>query len=187
MVMHRGQNDAKVMHDLHHAGRGRQGGEGKVKKRYRHEYAFTWLEIVVVIAILIILAALIVPRNTLGDGELRPKRARAIMREIMKALELYRQNNGNYPSTEQGLHALVEEPTSEPKPKKWRAYLDQIPVDPWKRDFVYRCPGANHGRDGDADREKNEGKYGYYDLICLGADGEPDGEDDIVSWNMPEQ
>jgi general secretion pathway protein G len=147
---------------------------------------FTFLEIMVVVAILAILAGLIIPRFVGRAEEARKTKAIVQMKEIMKALELYKLDNGKYPTTEQGLLALVEEPTGEPKPRKWRQYLDKIPVDPWKGNFVYLCPGADHGRKGDADREKNEGKYGYFDLLCYGPDG-VESEDDIVSWNMPEE
>jgi general secretion pathway protein G len=154
-------------------------------RRYRVR-GFTFLEIMVVVAILAILAGLIIPRFVGRAEEARKTKAVVQMREIMKALELYKLDNGQYPTTEQGLVALVEEPLSEPKAKKWRKYMDKIPVDPWKNNFVYICPGADHGRKSDADREKTEGKYGFFDLSCLGPDG-TQSEDDINSWNMPEE
>ncbi|MDQ7824192.1 MAG: type II secretion system major pseudopilin GspG [Candidatus Eremiobacteraeota bacterium] len=154
--------------------------------RRRNMRGFTFLEIMVVVAILAILAGLIIPRFVGRAEEARRTKAIVQMREIMKALELYKLDNGNYPTTEQGLIALVEQPTSEPLPKKWRQYVDKVPVDPWKNNFIYVCPGADHGRKNDPNREKVEGKYGYYDLMCYGQDG-VEGEDDIVSWNMPEE
>lgn len=145
---------------------------------------FTFLEIMVVVAILAILAGLIIPRFVGRAEEARKTKAVVQMRELMKALELYKLDNGRYPTTEQGLLALVEEPTSEPKPKKWRQYLDKIPLDPWKNSFVYLCPGSDHGEK--FDKEKMEGKYGYFDLICYGPDG-VESEDDVLSWKMPEE
>lgn len=152
---------------------------------------FTWIEIIIVLFILILLAGFIVPRHTLGDGTLTSKEARlkrkevkTQMKEIMMALEYYRQDNGNYPTALQGLQALVEKPTIDPKPKAWRQHLDKVPFDPWGYEFIYKCPGANHGmklnnRMGGAD-------YDSFDLISYGPDG-VEGDDDIVSWNLPDE
>lgn len=145
---------------------------------------FTFLEIMVVVVILAILAGLIIPRFVGRAEEARKTKAVVQMREIMKALELYKLDNGYYPTTEQGLIALVEEPTAEPKPRKWKQYMDKIPQDPWKNDWVYLCPGGNHGEK--FNKEEKEGKYGYFDLMCIGPDAIQGSEDDIVSWNMPE-
>lgn len=149
-----------------------------------NNYGFTFIEIIVVVAILWLLAGLIIPRYR--SMEDRTTIARAQMKEIMKALELYKQDNGHYPSTIQGLRALVKEPTDEPKPQKWRTYIDKIPADPWKNSFIYRCPGVAHTRKGVAEHEKREGKYVYYDLICTGPDGIEGNKDDINSWDIKE-
>jgi len=154
--------------------------------RRTRQRGFTFLEIMVVVAILAILAGLIIPRFVGRAEEARKTKALVQMREVMKALELYKLDNGQYPTTEQGLAALVEQPTSEPMPRKWKKYLEKVPSDPWKNQFIYICPGADHGRRSDVDREKTEGKYGFYDLICFGQDG-VESEDDIVSWDMPEE
>jgi len=154
--------------------------------RKNRQKGFTFLEIMVVVAILAILAGLIIPRFVGRAEEARKTKAIVQMRELMKALELYKLDNGQYPTTEQGLMALVEQPTSEPMAKKWKKYLDKVPLDPWKNQFIYICPGADHGRKSDVDREKTEGKYGFYDIICYGQDG-IEGTDDIVSWDMPEE
>lgn len=146
---------------------------------------FTFIEIMVVVIILGILAGLVYPAYVNRAEQAKKTKASVQMREIMKALELYKLDNGKYPTTEQGLLALVEEPTSEPKPKKWRQYLEKLPIDPWKQEYLYLCPGANHGEK--YDKEEKEGKYGYFDLICIGPDGVQGSEDDIVSWNMPEE
>ncbi|MDQ7823859.1 MAG: type II secretion system major pseudopilin GspG [Candidatus Eremiobacteraeota bacterium] len=147
---------------------------------------FTFLEIMVVVAIIAILAGLVTTRVIDSMERARKTKAVVQMRQVMNALALYKLDNGAYPTTEQGLSALVEEPTSEPRPGKWRPYMDKVPLDPWKNQFIYLCPGADHGRKSDADREKREGRFGYYDLTCYGQDG-IEGEDDIVSWNMPEE
>jgi len=155
-----------------------------MKARAGREYAISFLEVMCVIAVLAVLASLIIPRYVLGDATLRPKEARNQMREIMKVLERYKQDNGFYPSTKQGLKALVEKPEGEPVPLKWRKHLDKYPIDPWQNQFIYTCPGSDHGKQGDYNRDKKLGRYGYYDLTCLGADGVQDSEDDINSWNM---
>ncbi|MHC9541735.1 MAG: type II secretion system major pseudopilin GspG [Vulcanimicrobiota bacterium] len=154
--------------------------------KHRKMRGFTFLEIMVVVAILAILAGLIIPRFVGRAEEARKTKGILQMKEIMKSLELYKLDNGKYPTTEQGLLALVEQPTSEPVPKKWKQYMDKVPLDPWKNNFIYICPGADHGRKTDTDREKTEGKYGYFDLICTGPDGVQDSEDDMKSWDMPE-
>ena len=148
--------------------------------------AFSFLEIMVVVAILAFFAGLVVPRFRLGNGELKPKLERQQMGEIMKALERYRFDNGCYPSTEQGLKALVEKPSCEPKPTHWRPYLAKVPLDTWKHHYAYRCPGDDHGREDDGDQKKNIGTCDYYDLSSYGDDGEQS-DDDINSWNIPEE
>ncbi|MCD6309520.1 MAG: type II secretion system major pseudopilin GspG [Candidatus Eremiobacteraeota bacterium] len=130
---------------------------------------FTFIEIMVVVVILGILAGLVIPRLIGRAEEARVTKAAVQIREIINALELYRLDNSIYPSTEQGLKALVEEPTTEPEPKKWKQYMDRIPDDPWGNDYIYICPG-NHGP---------------FDLYSLGADGE-ESDDDIQSWNLPD-
>jgi len=80
-------------------------------------------------------------------------------------LQLYKAENSNYPSTDQGLEALVEQPSGEPAVKNWRRYLEQKPVDPWGNDYNYLSPGAN----------------GDFDIFSFGDDGVKS-EDDINSW-----
>jgi general secretion pathway protein G len=131
---------------------------------------FTFLEIMVVVAILAILAGLIIPRFTGRLEEAKKTKAAVQIRELTKALEIYRLDNNYYPTTEQGLKALVEKPTLDPLPKKWKQYMDKIPKDPWSNDYVYIAPGA----------------HGAYDLKSNGPDGEEGGGDDIESWDLPE-
>ena len=148
---------------------------------------FTFLELMVVVAVLAILASLIIP-NFVGRAE-DAKKTQAVIqiREIMKALELYRLDNGSYPSTEQGLKALVEKPTGDPEPIKWKRYMDKVPVDPWKHEFVYVCPGADHTANSDSlsEEEQSDENYLRFDLSSLGPDG-TESDDDINSWNLPE-
>ena len=128
------------------------------------EAGLTLVEMIVVLAIIALVAALIVP-NVIG----RPDQARVTvattdLRTISAALKMYRLDNGSYPTTEQGLAALAAKPTVAPAPANWsgEGYLAQVPVDPWGKPYVYRSPGA--------------GGAGF-DLLSLGKDGKPGGEE----------
>ena len=136
---------------------------------------FTLIELMVVIVILGILAGLIVPRIMGRPDEARQLKAKIQIESIETALKLYKLDNGSYPSTEQGLLALVEQPATGNIPAKWRegGYLDKgkLPKDPWGNDFVYLSPGVQ----------------GEYDIVSYGADGVPGGEGkdmDINSWEI---
>ena len=130
----------------------------------RNNREFTLIELMVVVVILGILAGLIVPRIMGRPEEAKQAKARIQLESFDTALKLYRLDNGVYPSTEQGLQALVESPSVGELPKNWRqgGYLDKgkIPRDPWGNEYVYLCPGIED----------------EYDLISYGADGEPGGE-----------
>ena len=137
---------------------------------------FTLIEIMVVITILGILAALIVPRVVGRTDDARITAARQDIGAIMQALKLYRLDNGRYPSTDQGLRALVEKPSTEPLPNNWKAggYLERsgVPKDPWGKEYQY----LNPGRDG---RE--------IEVFSLGRDGQTGGEGpdaDVGSWQL---
>jgi len=147
---------------------------------------FTFLEIMVVVLILGILAGLIIPRFVSRAEDAKKTKAAVQMRELMKALELYKLDNGVYPSTEQGLQALVEKPTGDPEAKKWKQYLDKVPQDPWRNDYIYICPGLNHTKNPDEDNPESSNLYFRFDLISLGPDGK-ESDDDIKSWDMPEE
>ncbi|MBN2437588.1 MAG: type II secretion system major pseudopilin GspG [Deltaproteobacteria bacterium] len=145
-----------------------------MRKRRCNDRGFTLIELMVVIVILGILAGLIVPRIMGRPDEARQAKARIQIESLETALKLYKLDNGNYPTTEQGLQALVEAPATGAQAKKWRqgGYLEKgkVPRDPWDNDFVYLSPGM----------------HGDYDLSSRGADGEPDGEGknkDINSWD----
>lgn len=134
---------------------------------------FTLIEIMVVVVILGILAALIVPRIMSRPDEARVGKAKADLNAISSALELYRLDNFSYPTTDQGLEALVKQPSSEPLPKNWKegGYLERTPSDPWGNPYQYLMPG----------------EHGEYDLYSWGADGHPGGEginQDIGNWVM---
>jgi general secretion pathway protein G len=138
----------------------------------RRMQAFTLIEVMVVVAILAVLAALIVPRVMSRPDEARVVAARQDIATLLQALKLYRLDNLRYPSTEQGLGALVERPTLSPVPPNWRtAYLERLPRDPWGRPYQYLYPGLR----------------GEIDVFSLGADGAAGGEGfdaDIGSWNL---
>ncbi|HEX4583384.1 MAG TPA: type II secretion system major pseudopilin GspG [Burkholderiaceae bacterium] len=136
---------------------------------------FTLIEIIVVITIMAIMAALIVPRVVGRTDDARVAAARQDIATLMNALKLYRLDNGRYPTTEQGLRALVEKPTVDPVPPNWKAggYLDSPTVrkDPWGNDYQYLNPGL----------------HGEIDVLSFGRDGQPGGEGpdaDIGSWSQ---
>jgi len=134
---------------------------------------FTLIEILVVIAVLAMLAALVAPNVFQHVGTAKDATARSQIELLGAALDAYRLDNGRYPTTEQGLGALQVEPSLQPLPSNWRGpYLRKdVPLDPWGAPFVYLSPGEVNTRG--------------YDLLSLGADGEPGGEGenaDIVSW-----
>ncbi len=133
---------------------------------------FTLIEILVVVVILGILATIVVPRVMEHPGEARRVRAKQDIQAIVTALNMYKLDNFVYPSTEQGLEALVNKPSGAPDAPNWRRALSrQAPKDPWDRPYLYLHPGA----------------HGDIDVFSYGADGKPggDGEDaDIGNWDQ---
>lgn len=132
---------------------------------------FTLIEVMVVIVILGVLAALIVPKVMSRPDDARIAAARQDIRVIVEALHLYKLDNRSYPTSEQGLQALVERPVSPPLPKAWKkdGYLGKLPNDPWGHPYHYQYPG----------------EHDEIDVWSDGADGEPGGEGanaDIGSW-----
>lgn len=125
----------------------------------------------VVVVIMGILAALIVPRLLDRPDQARAVAARQDISTLMQALKLYRLDNGRYPTTEQGLQALVQRPATGVVPTNWRATLERLPNDPWGQPYQYLNPGV----------------HGEIDVFSLGADGQPGGEGgdaDIGSWSQ---
>jgi len=134
---------------------------------------FTLIEIMVVIVILGVLAALIVPKVMGRPDEARISATKQDIGSIIQALKLYKLDNMRYPSTEQGLQALVSKPNSAPIPPNWKGngYLEKLPKDPWGNSYQYLQPGL----------------HGEIDIISLAADGQEGGEGndaDIGSWEL---
>jgi general secretion pathway protein G len=144
-----------------------------IRCRFADRRGFTLIEIMVVMVILGILAGLIIPRIMGRPEEARRTKARIQIESIETALKLYKLDNGSYPTTEQGLQALVEPPSVGKLASAWRegGYLEKgrVPKDPWDNEYVYLCPGI----------------HGDLDLVSYGADGETGGEGkdmDINNW-----
>jgi len=146
-----------------------------MKQTILNNRGFTLIEIMIVVVILALLAALVAPKIIGRSDDAKIADAKVQIRNLETALKLYKLDNGNYPTTDQGLQALVEKPTVGQIPKNYRAegYVESktIPKDPWKNDYVYLSPG----------------EHGDYDLYSFGADGVRGGEGinaDIESWNL---
>ena len=137
--------------------------------RLRRAAGFTLIELMVVLVIIGVLAALIVPNVLDRTDDARATAARTDVHNLMQALKLYRLDNQRYPSSEQGLQALISKPTTAPLPLNWRPYLEKLPNDPWGRPYQYLNPGVK----------------GEIDVMSFGADGQSGGEGkdaDIGSW-----
>ncbi|MEE4266235.1 MAG: type II secretion system major pseudopilin GspG [Desulfobacteraceae bacterium] len=144
------------------------------KLRYDNR-GFTLIELMVVIIILGILAMYVAPKIMGRPGEARQVKARLDIQNLENALKLYKLDNGVYPTTEQGLLALVEQPETGTIPKNWKSggYLEKgkVPKDPWGNEFVYLSPGLK----------------GDFDIISYGLDGVPGGEEenkDVNNWEI---
>ncbi|HZW60265.1 MAG TPA: type II secretion system major pseudopilin GspG [Woeseiaceae bacterium] len=144
----------------------------RTQNQHRREAGFTLIEIMVVVIILGILAAIVAP-NVIGRvGDAQIAAAKQDIRGIENALKFYRLDNFAYPTTEQGLQALVTRP-SDPTIKNWKSggYLDRLPKDPWGNPYQYLNPGQN----------------AEIDIYTLGRDGRPGGEEedaDIGNWEL---
>ena len=137
---------------------------------------FTFIEIMVVVVIIGILATFLVPKIMGKPDEARVAKAKSDIKVIESGLKMYKIDNGKYPTTEQGLSALIKKPVIEPIPRNWKkgGYLEstEVPLDPWGNDYIYRSPG-------ESDRD--------YEIISLGADGKEGGvgvNADIKSYEI---
>ncbi len=141
--------------------------------RTSRDAGFSLLELMVVVVILSILALVIVPRVIDRPDQARAARAQSDIAAISSAISLYRLDNFRYPSTEQGLAALVSPPTSPPEAPNWAqgGYIDRLPQDPWGQPYQYLSPGV----------------HGDFDIFSYGADAAPGGsgaDADIGSWTL---
>lgn len=135
------------------------------------EKGFTLIELMVVVVILGVLASIIVPNVISRPDDAKVVKAQQDIMALESALEMYKLDNGFYPSTDQGLQALVTRPSGDPNPEFWRdgGYIKVLRKDPWNRDYIYLNPGVR----------------GEVDIFSLGRDGQPDGEgfdSDIGNW-----
>lgn len=136
----------------------------------RKQKGFSLIEIMVVVVILGILASIVVPKIINRPDEARVVKAKQDVLALQSALDLYKLDNGFYPSTDQGLMALVDIPTTHPIPKDWKQYLRSLPKDPWGRDYLYLNPG----------------EHGEIDIFTFGASGQEGGTGinaEIGNWN----
>lgn len=141
------------------------------KSRIGRQSGFTLIELMVVVVILAVLAAFVAPKLMERPDEARIVKAKQDISAISSALKLYKLDNYVYPTTDQGIEALVTEPTEEPLPKHWKAYLEQMPMDPWGNPYLYISPG----------------EHGDFDLYTYGADAQEGGEGvnaTIGNWSI---
>ena len=138
-------------------------------KRLRRSRGFTLIELMVVLVIIGVLAALIVPNMLDRADDARVTAARTDVNNLMQALKLYKLDNQRYPSSDQGLQALVQRPSVGATPPNWKSYLDKLPSDPWGHPYQFANPGLK----------------GEIDVYSFGADGVVGGEGknaDLGSW-----
>lgn len=146
-------------------------------KLRRYENGFSMIEIMVVIVIMGLLLSYVAPKVFQNVEKAQQQKIQADFSSLKTALATYRLDNYVYPSSEQGLEALVSKPTIAPEPRGWRSegYLEQVPYDPWQRQYLYLSPGP----DGHP-----------YVIYTLGADGVRGGSEqnaDVSNWDDPNQ
>lgn len=139
-----------------------------MKMSVNKQDGFTLIEVMVVVVILGILAAILVPKVMDRPDQARKTKAKQDIRALEAALNLYKLDNYVYPTTDQGLEALLEKPTS-PEPPNWKdgGYVDRLPKDPWNQDYLYLSPG----------------EQGSIDIFSTGVDQQPS-DDDIGNWGL---
>lgn len=143
----------------------------KYKRPGKLKAGFTLIEILVVLVILGLLIAIVAPNVMERIPEAQITKARADIRALESALNLYKLDNFNYPNTDQGLEALIAKPSGTPEPRNWKQYMDRLPKDPWGNDYQYMSPGTK----------------GDIDIFSYGADGRPGGQEenaDVGNWNL---
>jgi general secretion pathway protein G len=128
------------------------------------QQGFTLLEIMIVVGIIVILLGLAISKIGNPTGFAKQTAVRADVQAIGTQLQLYESMNGFYPTTEQGVQALVTQPSTDPQPTRWYQLFKQVPKDPWGSEYLYRCPGQKHPDS--------------YDLYSAGPDRRQDTEDD---------
>jgi len=141
-----------------------------LKKNKKAQSGFTLLEIMVVIVILGVLASMVVP-NLIGNKDRADiQKVKSDIVALENALDMYKLDNSRYPSTDQGLDALVTKPSGYPAPRQYRedGYIKRLPQDPWGYDYVLNSPG----------------EHGKMDILSVGLDGEEGTDDDIGNWNL---
>ena len=143
------------------------------KQTGRSRAAFTLLQSMMIVSLLIVIGSYVLLEFYSPQDAANETAVNIEIKSILgSALETYNAENDMYPTTKQGLAALVEKPVLEPAPTRWRQQLDDVPLDRWQRPYVYRCPGVHNP-------EK-------YDLFSMGRDGKPDTADDIGNWQRSE-
>jgi general secretion pathway protein G len=135
----------------------------------RKQHGFTLLEIMLVVSIIVIILGVAISKLGNTTGIAKSMRVQADIQAIKTQLQLYESMNGFYPTSEQGLQALVTQPQNDPRPTRWYQLFKEMPKDPWGSDYIYRSPGL-----------KNPGGY---DLYSAGPDRQPDTSDDDFGGN----
>jgi general secretion pathway protein G len=142
-----------------------------IRSIQKTQSGFSLIEIMVVLIIIGILITFVAPRVLDRPDEARIVKVKHDLKTLEGALQMYKLHNYNYPSTEQGLQALVEKPSGEPEAKHWKGYMPKLPKDPWGNDYQYLSPGT----------------HGDVDIYSLGKDGRLGGEGlnaDIGNWDI---
>ena len=139
-------------------------------QKHSKQRGFTLLEVMVVIVILGILASMVVPNLMGNKDKADQQKAVSDIVALENALDMYKLDNSVYPTTDQGLDALVQKPSSSPEPRNYRddGYVKRLPQDPWRNEYLLLSPGEN----------------GKLDIFSAGPDGQPGTEDDIGNWNL---
>ncbi len=133
----------------------------------KNQRGFTLIEVLVVVVIMAILAAIIVPRIMSRPEQARIVKAKTDVGSIANAMDMYKLDNGFYPSQDQGIKALVHKPAGDPTPENWNGYLKRVPTDPWGHAYHYTNPG----------------QHGDIDIWSYGPTNKP-GKGEIGNWSI---